>query len=319
MGRRVFLHDVRESHQFGRRKQTMQWSQVMIKRLSSAISTARAISLAIRELPDALREVVEFARENSSLREQLDDANQALTVYNNEHNKALALAERAVSDWKGKHDTLKRELADLRNDHERIARELFEARYMPEDPECEDYPDGPRTWRRAWKMLKKERRRWEEERAALGREISALSTELEKTRDALGGMNRLRDEQCSDTIAVRKNMESAYGDIVFERDNLRLKIAILVDASESMSANCKNAIERCRELTCEAGALKAKLERHEAAERWHQVTDGEGELPPSRLDVLYKLSPLCVVLYGAPFPVHLTFAWRYLSSWDVPQ
>lgn len=138
----------------------------------------------------------------------------------------------SVSDWRGKHKDISKQLVTANNELQRLGRELNEARQVPEDPECEDYPEGPRTWRRAWKMLKKERGKWQKERSD----------------------------------------------------------------------------------------LRAKLARYEAAEKWHQVTEDEGELPPEGVEVIYKFRTKTQCYIGKPRFYRIgPFEWRFLSSEDVSQ
>lgn len=306
----------------------------MLKRIQSAISTAHAISLAIREAPDAISECVEFARGNAELREC---------------------------------------------------------------PECRDFPEGPRTWRRAWKMLKNERRKWEEVRLEMSRqrdilsvgqeeaessyraasternelraqitearellsglssglgyglggddeslpsmigrvrsgiernlsvltasrnagkaELSRISARLAETERALAEMNGMYDEQCKATIAARENIEGLYAETAKERDELKARV-------ENQASEIATLRNRVTELVCGRGDFRAKLARYEAAERWHQVTAGEGELPPP-IPVLWEhtepdIKPRGCLRHSIQGNCG-TYRWRYASSKDVPQ
>lgn len=210
----------------------------MFDKLKSTLSTVTSTLQAVRELPEAIRARSKLEQRANEWKHLFYDRKSQLDVErfaNNEQwdwaKERIESLQSSVSDWRGKHKDISKQLAMANNELQRLGRELNEARQAPEDPECEDYPEGPRTWRRAWKMLKKERGKWQKERED----------------------------------------------------------------------------------------LRAKLARYEAAEKWHQVTAGEGELPPP-IPVLWRDNhpdfppgELNYCIQGACGH----YEWRFLSSVDV--
>lgn len=82
----------------------------------------------------------------------------------------------------------------------------------------------------------------------------------------------------------------------------------------------KNMLGAATKSAKESSELRAKLTRYEAAETWHQVTAGEGELPPA-IPVLWRnnhpdfpVGELNYSIQGACGH----YEWRFLSSKDVP-
>lgn len=70
----------------------------------------------------------------------------------------------------------------------------------------------------------------------------------------------------------------------------------------------------------------SKLSRYEAAETWHQVTAGEGELPPKGVEVIGRFGEHSGVFIvkvrpknQKPYDGINTYQWRFVSSEDVPQ
>jgi len=71
----------------------------------------------------------------------------------------------------------------------------------------------------------------------------------------------------------------------------------------------------------ERDELKAQLARHVEAERWHQVTAGEGELPPEGVEVIGRFSEHSGMFIAKVRPERdgiKTYQWRYASSKYTP-
>lgn len=135
--------------------------------------------------------------------------------------------------------------------------------------------------------------------------LSTVTSTLQAVRELPGALNAIVD------ASSKVTSNGARLDRL-KRDNDALQSLIETEIAYSIK------------LETERDELTAKLARYEAAEKWHQVTAGDGELPPEGAKVIYQYNnPNCAFepkRIGFPLnaPVYRTYKWRFASSGDVP-
>jgi predicted ribosome quality control (RQC) complex YloA/Tae2 family protein len=160
------------------------------------------------------------------------------------------------------------------------------------------------------------------------------------TRDAILGLTELpalhsiMQEATDEAIdATAKRLASTYRNMEYdqdvanltkERDELHKTIAALSDELETECEVAREVKSYAEEIieskVAEISELKSQLASHIEAERWRQVTAGEGELPPN-IPVFWRNNhpdfPLGAIQHSVQGACG-TYEWRYVSSKDVP-
>jgi len=258
-----------------------------LRKLTSALSTAHALVLSAIELPDALKYVVEFARENGATKEEISFwkaardrwVDWACHVDGGQRTPG-------TDDYDGDSDMMARITKALRENSElRKALNLAEEYRENQTTTCSERHNRIK---------------------ALEAELNTLQSRLTETEKMLGGMNLLYDEQCRSTIDARKNGEELAASVMRECDALRNRIL----GQECRIREVEEALGRVR---AKRDALRAKLDD---LERWRQVTSGEGELPPEGVDVIYRYDDRPRLFLGKPSN-NRTYQWRFVSSGEA--
>lgn len=152
------------------------------------------------------------------------------------------------------------------------------------------------------------------EAIAFARENSEVRRELEAANKQLDKGLNLHQEWMEKCIDLTAELEIAS-------IRCQQKLDLQWDAVKAMEKERDAANGEWDSIAREREDLRTKLARHEAAETWHQVTAGEGELPPP-IPVLWRnnhpdfpVGELNYCIQGACG----CYEWRFLSSNDVPE
>jgi hypothetical protein len=150
------------------------------------------------------------------------------------------------------------------------------------------------------------------------REIDKLFGELAVEKH----VGELAVEKHVGELAVEKHVgELQWG---WARERISGQVQHIKDVDTALSRSSKENFrlecERERAIE-ERDELKAKLARHIEAERWRQVTNGEGESLPEGVEVIGRFSEHSGMFIVKSRPDRdgiKTFEWRFASSEDVP-
>lgn len=139
------------------------------------------------------------------------------------------------------------------------------------------------------------------DRGLLVDEIAWLKLELESERETNAQILRelgWNKPEPPEPGRIRREMDGLFDELAVEKYVWRMQ--------------WDWAKERITELT-------AQLARYEAAETWHQVTAGEGELPPEGVDVIYRYDIGSQMFFSKDPPMYNDkYQWRFESSKGVP-
>lgn len=266
-----------------------------LTRLKSTLSTVTSTLQAVRELPGVMKEAIAFARENSEVRRELEAANveldKGLNLYLEWMNRCITLTtklETVRTECQQKLDLQWEAVKAIESDRDEALAKL--ARYEAAETTINHL------------------------KSALNRDKTGLALALCNIREHVNGCKWIPDgENASYSYdeMSEETIRKECGYIIASVDQIAEK-ALLESGALATSAVRD-------ELTEQFETMKTKLARYEAAEMWHQVTAGEGELPPA-IPVLWRDTHpdhddvLIYCIKGA----RGTYEWRYLSGKDVP-
>lgn len=149
---------------------------------------------------------------------------------------------------------------------------------------------------------------------------STLST-VTSTLQAVRELPEVLVSRLEKQAAEIESLHSYAAQLISERDALDTEVKLLNDTLCDLQTDYSKELVAHKETEREAEDLRAKLARYEAAETWHQVTAGDGELPPV-IPVLWRNNhpdfQMGELNYSIQGPCG-TYEWRFASSEDVPQ
>lgn len=259
-----------------------------LTRLKSTLSTVTSTLQAVRELPGAMKEVVEFVRRNG-------DNVEVNIAYQLVKNLAAALEiDMALDDERNK----------LCKERDEAIEEKQKWKYL--------YLSGLEKLD-VERFVNNEQWEWAKTR------INGQDVYIKEVEIVLSRVKKERDDL--------KNMAEAFKRVARERlsefheldDDCKKELTAtfcIVEYDQTIESLSDNVIELSENLN----EALAKLARYEAAEKWHQVTAGDGELPP-RFPVLWRNNHPDFPKSGIHFCIqggYGTYEWRFLSSGDVP-
>ena len=117
---------------------------------------------------------------------------------------------------------------------------------------------------------------------------------------------------------IRREINKLFEELSVEKHVGELQWGLAREKISGQEQHIKEVEEVLERVKKERDELKAQLARHVEAERWHQVTAGEGELPPGGIEMIgrYGAQPPLFFFKDAPTSSG-TYEWRYASSEDV--
>lgn len=132
--------------------------------------------------------------------------------------------------------------------------------------------------------------------------LTKLKSALSTVRETLQAVRELPD------VLIKRIEKQAA-----EMESLRVYTVQLIKERDAANGEWDS-------LARERNELRAKLTRYEAAETWHQVTAGEGKLPPEGVDVICRYESNSQTFFSKGPPMYNDkYQWRFASSKDVPQ